>query len=128
MDRLAWIFGGCLALALAPAPARAACEDPGGVCVDGGAKWTADASMSLKQRAKEHKKNRKKEKVLVTFVVEGGRGSAFVDGRYHAPDRPYELSPGKHDVHLRDGDAVLAQGVLTVPKKAASITVTVVHR
>jgi hypothetical protein len=116
-----------LAVSLAPLEADA-CDDPSGVCVDDDkAKWSSDASLSKKSRRKQWKKNRKRKPVPVTVNIDGGRGSAFVDGRYLAPGESRELKPGKHDVHVRDGDRVLAQGVLTVPRRSDGVTVTVVH-
>lgn len=112
---------------LAPSDAFA-CDDPSGVCVDDdSAKWAADAKLSKKARTKQYKKNRKRKPIPVTVNIEGGRGSAFVDGRYLAPGESHELKPGKHDVHVRDGDTVLAQGVLTVPRRSDGFIVTVVH-
>jgi hypothetical protein len=110
------------------AEVRADCQDPSRVCTDdSAATWSADASMTRKQRAREHAKNRKKKKVSLTVVVEGGRGSVFIDGRYFAAGEAVEIVPGKHDVHVRDGQVVLAQGVLTVPRASEGLTVTVVH-
>ena len=117
-----------LALALgAAAPARAAgsCSDASGVCLsDDKAKWEADASLSAKQL----KAKRKGPACKVAFEIDGGRGSVFVDGRYAgtAPDASLSLLPGKHDVQVRDGQKILAEGVLTVPK-GGSLQVTVRH-
>jgi hypothetical protein len=116
-----------LGVSLAPIDAQA-CDDPSGVCVDDEkAKWSGDATLSKKNRTKQWKRNRRRKPVPVTVTIEGGRGSAFVDGRYVAPGESHELKPGKYDVHVRDGDRVLAQGVLTVPRKSDGVTVTVVH-
>lgn len=115
-----------LILALAPAPAHAACNDASGVCLGEakGAKWEADASLS----AKQIKAKRKGPSCKVAFEIDGGRGSVFVDGRYAgtAPNTSLTLTPGKHDVQVRDGQKILAEGVLTVPK-GGSLQVTVRH-
>ena len=118
-----------LALALgAAAPARAAaaaCSDASGVCLsDDKAKWEPDASLSAKQL----KAKRKGPACKVAFEIDGGRGSVFVNGRYAgtAPDATLSLLPGKHDIQVRDGQKILAEGVLTVPK-AGSLQVTVRH-
>jgi hypothetical protein len=117
-----------LVLALAAPSARAAadaCNDASGVCVAGGAgKWEADASLS----AKQIKAKRKGASCKVSFAIDGGRGSVFVDGRYAgtAPNTSMSLTPGKHDIQIRDGQKILAEGVLTVPKGGA-LQVTVRH-
>jgi hypothetical protein len=112
----------------APAAARAAasCSDPSGVCLDEGkgGKWEADASLS----AKAMKAKRKGPACKVSFEIDGGRGSVFVDGRYAgtAPLESVSLLPGKHDVQVRDGQKILAEGVLTVPK-GGTMQVTIKH-
>lgn len=118
-----------LALALAvpaPAAAAAACSDASGVCLGAnkGAKWEPDASLSSKQM----KAKRKGPPCKVNFEIDGGRGSLFIDGRYAgtAPLTDLSLMPGKHDVQVRDGQRVLAEGVLTVPK-GGTLDVTVRH-
>ena len=101
-------------LYLAPAPAQAACNDASGVCLaEGqGGKWEADASLT----AKQIKAKRKGAACKVEFEIEGGRASVFVDGRYAGttPNTAMSLLPGKHDVQVRDGQKILAEGVLTV--------------
>ena len=90
--------------------------------------FKSDARLSKKQRAAEAKKNRKYKRVTVQVQVDGGRGSAFVDGRYQAGEGPHAeraLAPGKHEVEVRDGDRVIAIGVLTIPRKATAITLVV---
>jgi hypothetical protein len=106
-----------LALALTAAPparAAASCSDDGVCLSDAKAKWDPDASLSAKQL----KAKRKGSPCKVAFEVEGGRGSVFINGRYAgtAPLSGVSLLPGKHDVQVRDGDRILAEGVLTVPK------------
>lgn len=120
------IAAAALALALAtPAQALAACTEASGVCLTGaGAKWESDASLTAKQM----KAKRKGAPSKVTFEIEGGRGSIFVDGRYAAtaPNSTLSLAPGKHDIQVRDGQRILAEGVLTVPK-GGNLVVTVRH-
>lgn len=118
-----------LALALGAAPAHAAasaCTDASGVCLDDGkgAKWEPDASLSAKQL----KAKRKGAACKVEFAIDGGRGSVFVDGRYAgtAPNTSMSLLPGKHEIQVRDGQKILAEGVLTVPK-GGTLQVTVRH-
>ena len=117
-----------LAIALAvPAPAAAAaCNAASGLCLGEakGAKWEPDASLSSKQM----KAKRKGPPCRVDFEIDGGRGSVFVDGRYlgTAPLTSVSMTPGKHDVQVRDGQRVLAEGVLTVPK-GGTLDITVRH-
>lgn len=61
----------------------------------------------------------------MTLRVAAERGSVFVDGRYLAPDATRAIKPGKHELELREGDEVLALGVLVVPKGAESIVVEI---
>ena len=124
-----------LALALALAPDTA--EDCGEqVCIyanagddalaaDAAGTWKPDAHLSRKQRKSEARRNRKRKDVNTRVVVQGGRGSVFVDGRYLASEGPHAerpLLPGKHEVEVRDGDTVLVVGVLTIPRKATELT------
>lgn len=90
--------------------------------------WTADAQLSKKQRASEKKKNRKRADVTLRVLVEGGRGSVFVDGRYLASEGPHSeraLDPGKHEIEVRDGETVVALGVLTIPRKIEALTLVI---
>lgn len=107
-------------LFLVPGLAHAECSAPSGVCVRAGSGvgWKAGEDLSDKQRAKEARKNRKRDPVRVAVMLDGGRGSVFVDGVWMgvAPVQGLELLPGRHDVQVRDGTRVLAAGVLTVPK------------
>ncbi|MBL9101498.1 MAG: hypothetical protein JNL82_11105 [Myxococcales bacterium] len=112
-----------LALLAAPTAAEAACSDPSNLCVEGkGAKWEPDASLSAKQL----KAKRKGANGTLSVKIEEGRGSVFVDGRFAgvAPVASLELGPGKHDVQVRDGSKILAEGVITVPK-GGSVKATV---
>jgi hypothetical protein len=128
--RTSVIFAGLatvLAALLAATPAEAApCSDPSGLCLDDakGGKWEPDASLS----AKAMKGKRKGPSCKVSFEIDGGRGSVFVDGRYAgtAPLQGVSMLPGKHDIQVRDGQKILAEGVLTVPK-GGTMQVTVKH-
>ncbi|MBK7825953.1 hypothetical protein [Nannocystis sp.] len=121
----------CLASALAaavlaPSPAHAGCTDLSGLCLEPikGGKWEPDASLSGKQL----KAKRKGAPGKLSVTIEDGRGSVFVDGRLAgtAPVANLTLGPGKHDLQVRDGQKILAEGVLTIPK-GASVRVVVRH-
>ncbi len=107
-------------------PAQAACSDASGLCMEAvkGAKWEPDKSVSAKQL----KAKRKGPDGKLSVTIEDGRGSVFVDGRYAgtAPLSDLDLGPGKHDLQVRDGNKILAEGVITLPK-SASVRVTVKH-
>lgn len=115
-----------LALGAAPRADAAACSDPSGLCLGDakGAKFEPDASLSSKQM----KAKRKGPACKVSVEIDGGRGSVFVNGRYvgTAPVADLSLLPGKHDIQVRDGQRILAEGVLTVPK-GGSLQITVRH-
>ncbi len=114
------------ALLAAPSPAHADCSDASGLCMEAlkGAKWEPDGSMS----AKALKAKRKGAPGKLSVTIEDGRGSIFLDGRYvgTAPLSDLTLGAGKHDLQVRDGEKILAEGVLTVPK-AGNVKVTVRH-
>ncbi|MGB1277666.1 MAG: hypothetical protein ACPG77_18120 [Nannocystaceae bacterium] len=82
--------------------------------------------MSAGQVKKERRKNRKRKASQVSFTIDG-RGSVFVDGIYRgtAPVKELDLKPGKHDVQVRDGKDVLAEGVLTIPRKSKQFEITI---
>lgn len=113
-----------LAVLAAPAPADAACSDPSNLCLDDakGAKWEPDASLT----AKQIKAKRKGASGTLSVKIEEGRGSVFIDGRFAgvAPVSSVELGPGKHDLQVRDGSKILAEGVITIPK-GGSVKATV---
>ncbi len=115
-----------LATLAAPTAASAACTDESGLCLDdaNGAKWEPEASMSAKQL----KAKRKGAPGKLSVKIEDGRGSVFVDGRFVGvgPVNGLSLGPGKHDLQVRDGEKILAEGVLTIPK-GADVKVTVAH-
>lgn len=110
---------------LLPSPAQAACSDPSGLCMEPvkGGKWEPDGSLSAKQL-----KAKRKGTGNLSVKVDDGRGSVFVDGRYvgTAPLGDLELGAGRHDLQVRDGAKILAEGVLTVPK-GATVKVNVRH-
>jgi hypothetical protein len=90
--------------------------------------FKADVRLNKKQRSAEAKKNAKAKRVSVSVQVESGRGSAFIDGRYLAGEGPHAeraLLPGRHEVEVRDGDRVIAVGILTIPRKASAVTLVV---
>lgn len=117
---------GMLGSVVAPATAYA-CDDSLCVTSGDGAKWKAGSSMSAGQVKKERRKNRKRKASQVSFTIDDGRGSVFVDGIYRgtAPVKELELKPGKHDVQVRDGKDVLAEGVLTIPRKAKEFEINI---
>jgi hypothetical protein len=110
----------------APTEAMAACGDPSGLCLEPvkGGKWEPDSSLSAKQL----KAKRKGAPGRLTVKVDDGRGSVFIDGRYvgTATVSDLPLAAGKHDLQVRDGARILAEGVLTIPK-GASVRVNVRH-
>jgi hypothetical protein len=114
------------ALFAAPTQAQAACSDPSGLCMEAvkGGKWEPDGSLSAKQL----KAKRKGPPGSLTLKIDDGRGSVFVDGRYvgTAPLSELSLGAGKHDLQVRDGAKILAEGVITVPK-GANVRVNVRH-
>jgi len=113
------------ALFAAPTPAQAACSDPSGLCMEPvkGGKWEPGGSLSAKKL-----KAKRKGTGSLSLKVDDGRGSVFIDGRYvgTAPLDNLSLGAGKHDLQVRDGAKILAEGVLTVPK-GANVRVNVRH-
>jgi hypothetical protein len=90
--------------------------------------WKPDARLSRKQRQKDAKANRKRGDVTLDVEVVDGRGSVFIDGRYLAADGPHQqraIKPGKHEIEVRDGERVIAVGVLTVARDIEAITLVV---
>lgn len=51
----------------------------------------------------------------------------FLDGVWIAvaPINYVPLKPGKHDLEIRDGERVLARGVLEIGKKGGDVTIRV---
>ena len=88
------------------------------------AKFAEGDQLSARSRRKEAKRYRKRKSVELSVAVRGSRGSVFVDGRYLAP-QGRELKPGKHELEVRDGETVLALGVLTIPRGLERLEVVV---
>lgn len=126
MRRLALVFALPFVL-VAPRSVDAAevCDEQG-VCIDG-AGWTSGDQLDDKARAKERKKYAKKKDATLTVRVAEGRGSVFVDGVWIgvAPVDFLPLKPGKHDIEVRDGETLLARGVINIPKTGGDVTFTV---
>ena len=96
------------------------------VCVDGAA-WSSGEQLDDKAREREQKRNRKGKDSTLSVEIAGGRGSVFVDGVWIAPApiNYVPLKPGKHDLEIRDGERVLARGVLEVGKTPGDVTIRV---
>lgn len=114
-------FGALASFAVAPAlaaPPAATCTDPSGVCVEG-AKFKADSGLTDKSRRKEAKRYKKKKSLELSVAVTEGRASVFVDAVWvgTAPIENFEIKPGKHDLEVRDGNTVMATGLLTISSK-----------
>ncbi len=119
-----WILV-CLAVLVGgPTPARAAEVCDAQVCVTG-AVWTSGEQLDDKTRAREAKRNRKGKDATLTVELQTGRASVFLDGVWIAPApiNYVPIKPGKHDLEVRDGDRVIARGVLEVGKKGGDVTV-----
>jgi hypothetical protein len=95
-------------------------------CVEG-AKWASGEQLDEREREREAKRNRKRKDAQLTVQVNSRRGSLFVDGVWVAPVPALyvPIKPGKHDIEVRDGEQVLARGVLTIPKKGGEVTIRV---
>ncbi len=113
-------------LALSPSLAHAAEICDAQVCVDG-ANWVSGEQLDDKARAREAKKHRKSKNATLTVEIPGGRGSVFLDGVWIAPApiNYVPLKPGKHDLEIRDGERVLARGVLEIGKRGGDVKVRV---
>lgn len=134
MTRIKTAFtGAALAAALtAPTPASAfaeatveGCEEDLCLADGGNGKWKPDTRMSKKEKRKYRR--RRGETSSLSLDVEGGRGTVFLDGRFLgvAPLSSVEIKPGPHDLQVRDGENVLAQGVLVASKKGGDLEATV---
>jgi hypothetical protein len=127
--QLARIVLACLTfavLSLGSPEANAAEVCDGSVCVSG-AEWTSDEQLDDKTRAREAKRNRKGKDATLTVELTSGRGSVFLDGVWIAvaPINFVPLKPGKHDLEVRDGEQILARGVLVIGKKGGDVTVRI---
>ncbi len=102
-----------------PALASADCDDPTGLCVDSGtAKWKSDGTVTAQTKRKE-RKLKKKTPISLSVAIDGdGRGTVFLDGRYAgvAPLSSFALPPGTHEIQVRDGNRILAEGTLSFPE------------
>jgi len=101
-----------------PALASAECDDPTGLCVDSGTvKWKSDGTVSAQTKRKERKLRTKAAASLSVAVDGEGRGTVFLDGRYAgvAPLSSFSLPPGSHEIQVRDGNRILAEGSLSFP-------------
>ena len=90
--------------------------------------WTPDARLSRKQRQKDAKANRKRSDVTLDVDVVGGRGSVFIDGRYLAASGAFDrrsVKPGKHEIEVRDGERIIAVGVLAIGRNVEAVTLVV---
>jgi hypothetical protein len=105
-----------------PTAAAASCDQQ--VCPSAG-EWLDGKTLTAKARKANAKANRKRSDVELTVTVADERGSVFIDGRYLAPDATRAVKPGKHELEIRDGDEVIALGVLVVPRGVDSVAVEV---
>ena len=116
---------GLLVLPARPSEAAEVCDEQG-VCVDG-AEWASGEQLDDAEREKQARRNRKRKDATLSVELSSGRGSVFLDGVWIAP-APIDfvpLKPGRHDLEIRDGETVLARGVLTIPRKGGDVTVRV---
>ena len=122
------IPAGALALGLAWTPSLQAEPEctSSGVCVDG-ASWRNGETLSDKLRRKERKRNKKRKNATLSVSVGSSRASLFVDGQWVAlaPANYVPIKPGKHDIQVRDGQRVLAMGVIVVPRKGGDVEIKV---
>lgn len=112
---------------LLPAIADAECDDPTGLCVDSGTvKWKSDGTVSGKIIRKERKLRAKAKASLSVSIDDDGRGTVFLDGRYAgiAPLQSFSLTPGSHEIQVRDGNRILAEGSLAFPE-GESVTLSI---
>ncbi|MCA9636208.1 MAG: hypothetical protein KC420_09305 [Myxococcales bacterium] len=113
----------------APMIADAACSDPTGLCVNSGSvKWKSDANLSPAQKKKE-KKLRAGSSVLLDVTLDGGRATVFLDGRFAgvAPLSSFSIEPGSHEIQVRDGNRILAEGVVTFNNPGESVKLEIHH-
>lgn len=117
----------CLAILLFGQPVAAAevCDEQG-VCIEG-ANWRSGEQLDDKARAKERKKNGKRKDAALTVELRQGRGSVFIDGVWiaQAPITFVPIKPGKHDLEVRDGETLLARGIIEIPKNAGEVKITI---
>lgn len=121
------IVGLVLACLLSPTTGSADSEECGPKACVSGAKWASGEALSDKQRDRERKRNKKRKSAQLTVQTNDRRGSLFLDGVWVAPVPALyvPVKPGKHDIEVRDGEAQLVRGVLTIPNKGGDVTVRV---
>ena len=115
-----------LGLAL-PSTGAAASEECGPNACVAGAKWASGEVLTDKERERERKRGGKSNSAHLTVQTNDKRGSLFIDGIWAAPVPALyvPLAAGKHDIEVRDGQTVLARGVLTIGKNGGDVTVRV---
>lgn len=120
------MFAVSLSILSSSTPANAAVVCDQGVCVAGAA-WSNGEQLDDKARAREAKRNRKGKDATLTVEIVGARGSVFLDGVWIAvaPISYVPIKPGKHDLEVRDGERVLARGVLEIDKKGGDVAVRI---
>lgn len=124
---LFWFVLGFMVVVVAPRSADAAevCDEQG-VCIDG-ADWESGEQLDDKRRAKERKKHAKRKDATLSIELRQGRGSVFIDGVWIAvaPVSYMPIKPGKHDIEIRDGETLLARGIIDIPKTGGDVTFTI---
>jgi hypothetical protein len=123
------LLSGLVALVLFGLPGTAHAEcDASGVCVDNG-KWETGQSLDDRKRRAEANKNKRKKDADLSVSITGGRASVFIDGVWvsEGPLSGFAIKPGRHDIQIRDGQTVIAMGMLTVPRKGGSVAIRVTH-
>lgn len=126
--RRALVVAVAAALVAVAGPAAATCTDSTGLCVvSGNVKWKPDNTLTDAQLRKENKK-RKGSVTNLDLKVDDGRATVFIDGRWGgvAPLSSYPMTPGPHDIQVRDGNRILAEGVLVFPA-GESVSIEIRH-
>lgn len=122
------VVAAAAALVGVASPAAATCSDSTGLCVvSGNVKWKPDNTLTEAQLRKENKK-RKGAVANLDLKVDDGRATVFIDGRWGgvAPLNSYPMTPGAHDLQVRDGNRILAEGVL-VFTAGESVSIEIRH-
>lgn len=72
---------------------------------------------SSKNRARRSTKQGGK----LSVDLDDGRASLFVNGRFrgNVPLEDIKVPSGKNDIQVRDGETILAEGLLTVPRNGS---------
>jgi hypothetical protein len=130
VDRLAMALAASMAFVFTGLAGSTAQAEPectaSGVCVDG-ATWNNGETLDDRARARERSRNKKRKNGTLTVTVQSGRASVFVDGVWVAlaPANYVPIKPGKHDIQVRDGQRVLATGVVVVPRNGGDVEIKV---